>query len=138
MLEREPRVLLRELREPPLLAALRRAHLDTRAAEVAEERRERLGVRDVRGHDDLRRDRRRAAVVLDAERLEDRLAILPLDVLEVEREAVDHLPVPEREQLDRGAVALDGEPDHVDRADGALVGRLALREALDRMNSRFR
>ena len=132
MLERELRVLLGELREPALLAALRRAHLDPRAAEVAEERRERLGVRDVRRNDDLRRDRRRAAVVLDAERLEDRLAILSLDVLEVEREAVDHLPVAEREQLHGGAVAVDGEPDHVDRPDRALVRGLALREALDR------
>jgi hypothetical protein len=49
------------------LAPLRRPDLDPRAPEIAEERRERLGVHDVWRHDDLRRDRGRAPVVLDAE-----------------------------------------------------------------------
>ena len=70
--------------------------------------------------------------MLHTERLEDRGAILALDVLEMEREAVDHLAVPQREELHRRAVAVDREPDHVDRADGALVGGLPLGEALDR------
>ena len=54
VLEREPRVLLRELREAALLAPLRRSHLDACTAQVAEERGERLRVVDVRGDDDLR------------------------------------------------------------------------------------
>ena len=83
------------------------------------------------GRDDhLGRHRGRAAVVLDAERLEDRRPILARDVLEVEREPVDELPVAQRKELDGGAVAVDGQPDHVDRADGPLVRRLTLREAV--------
>ena len=87
---------------------------------------------DVRRDDHLRRHGRRAAVVLDAERLEDRRPVLAGDVLEVEGEAVDELAVPQREQLDGGAVVLDGEADHVDRPHRPLVRRLPLREALDR------
>ena len=132
VLERQPGVLVRELGEAPLLAALRRPHLDPRAAEIAEERRERLRVDDVGRDDDLRRDRRRRAVVLEAERLEDRRAILPLDVLEVEGEAVDEPAVAQGEELHRGALAVRGEPDHVDRPHRAPVGGLPLREALDR------
>ena len=71
--------------------------------------------------------------MLDAERLEDRCPVLARDILEVEREAVDEPAVAEREQLHGGAVSLDGEPDHVDRPDRTLVGRLALGQALDRM-----
>ena len=54
--------------------------------------------------------------------------VLPLDVLEMEAVAVDQLPVAQREDLHRGAVALGGDPDHVDRPDRALVGRLPLGE----------
>ena len=50
----------------------------------------------------------------------------------MEGEAVHELPVPQGEQLHRGPVTLDCEADHVDRPDRALVGGLALREALDR------
>ena len=52
----------------------------------------------------------------------------PSDVLEVEAVAVDQLAVPEREDLDDGAVALARDPDHVDRPDGRLVGALPLGE----------
>ena len=131
--ERELRVLGRELREALLLTARRRPHLDRRAAKLGEEARERLRVRQVGRDDQLRRHARRRRVVLEAEPLQDRGAILPLDVLEVERVAVDQPAVPEREQLHRGAVAVDREPDHVDRADGPPVGTLALGEALDRV-----
>ena len=41
---------------------------------------------------------------------------------------VDELAVAEREDLHGGPVALDGDPDHVDRADRAPVGGLALGE----------
>ena len=71
--------------------------------------------------------------MLHAERLEDRPRVLPRDVLEVEGEAVDEPPVPEREQLHRGDVTVDGEPYHVDGAHRPLVRRLPLREALDRV-----
>ncbi len=111
--------------------ALRCPHLDARAAEIAEEGRKRVRVDDVGRDDDLGRDRRRGAVVLQAEGLEDGGAILSLDVLEVEREAVDEPPPTEGEELHRGAVAVRGEPDHVDRPHGALVGGLPLRKALD-------
>ena len=67
VLERELRVLLREPRETQLLAALRRAHLDTGSPEVAEVGGERFGVPDVGGDDHLRRHGRRPPVVLDTE-----------------------------------------------------------------------
>ena len=50
----------------------------------------------------------------------------------MERVPVDQLPVPQREELDRGPVAVDGEPDHVDRPDRPSVCALALGQALDR------
>ena len=125
-LEREPRVLGRQLLQPPLLAAHRRAHLDVRAAPVGEELLERARVARVRRDDELRRHARRRAVVLDRERLQQRRRVLAVDVLEVEAVAVDQPPVAQREDLHRGPVALDGQPDHVDRADRAPVGRLPL------------
>ena len=45
---------------------------------------------------------------------------------------VDHLPAPQREDLDGGARALGGDPDHVDRARLAPVRALPLGEVLDR------
>src|SRR5207342_2013497 len=75
---------------------------------------------------------RRAAVVLEHERLENRLRVFPCNVLEVEAVAVDHLAVTKRKDLHRGPVAVDCEPDHVDRSNGTLLGRLAVREMPDR------
>ncbi len=57
---------------------------------------------------------------------------MTLDVLEVERVAVDQLAVAKRKHLDRGPVGLGSDADHVHRPDGLLVGRLPLGEALDR------
>ena len=131
-LERDARVLGRELDEAALLAARRRAHLDARPAPLREELRDRLRVLRPDGNEHLRRDARRRAVVLDDERLEHRQLVLLDDVLEMEAVAVDHPPVAQREDLHRGAVALDREPDHVDRSDRALVRRLPLGEVPDR------
>ena len=71
-------------------------------------------------------------VVLDAERLQDRRQVLSGDVLEVEAVPVDHLAPAERKDLDGGAVAVGGDADHVDRADGGLVRRLALGQVAHR------
>ena len=114
--ERLPRVLRRELREAALLAAQRAPHLDARAAPLGQELLERGEVAGLVRHDDLRRHRRRRAVVLDAERLEHGGHVLLLDVLEVERVAVDHLAAAEREDLHDAVVALEREPEHVDVA----------------------
>ena len=129
--ERDLGVLGGELLQAPLLATLRRPHLDARAATLGEELLERGEVAGTPRDDDLRRDARRRAVVLDAELLQHGRRVPALDVLEVERVAVDHLPLAEREDLDGAPVAVYGEPDHVDRADRALVGRLALGEMPD-------
>ena len=48
--------------------------------------------------------------MLHAEGLEDRRPVLPRDVLEVEGEAVDELPVAEREELHGGPVASTASP----------------------------
>ena len=51
----------------------------------------------------------------------------------MERVAVDQLAVAERETPAPRPVAVDREPDHVDRPDRALVRRLTRREAVDRL-----
>ena len=53
-------------------------------------------------------------------------------VLEVEAVAVDQLPVAQREELHRGPIAVDRDPDRVDRPDRPLVRRLPLGEVADR------
>ena len=133
MRERELGVLGGQLRETLLLAARRRPYLDRRSAELREEAGETLGVGQVGGDDQLRRHARGGGVVLEAEAFEDGLAVLPFHVLEVERVAVDQAAVTEREELHRRTIAVDGEADHVDRADCAPVGALPLGEALDRV-----
>jgi len=117
-----------KLLQSSLLPAFGCAHLHTRPSPFGEELGERGRFPGLPGHDDLRRDARRGAVVLDAERLDQRGRVLPGRVLEVEAVAVDQAPVPEREDLHGRAIALDGDPDHVDRSDRPLVGRLPLRE----------
>src|SRR5581483_4007210 len=91
--EGQLRVLLSELLQPPFLASLRRTHLDARAAQLGEERFQRRRRADAPWHEDLRRDRRRRTVVLEAELLEHLGEVLAGRVLEVERVAVDHAPV---------------------------------------------
>ena len=125
------RVLAGELLQPALLPALGGPHLDARAAALGEELRQRREVACVARNDDLWRHARSGSVVLQAERLEHRRDVLPAHVLEVKRIAVDQPPVAQREDLDDRPVAFRGEPDHVDRADGAPVGRLPLGEMLD-------
>ena len=97
-----------------------------------EELRERLDVGDPGRDENLGRHARRPAVVLEDERLEDRLRVLAGDVLEVEPVAVDHLPVTQREDLDGCLVAVDREPDDVHRSDVAPVRRLPVGEMADR------
>ena len=130
--ERQHRVLGGELLQAPLLPALGSTHLDARAAPLGQELLEGLGVPRVARDDDLRRDARRRAVVLEEERFEDRGHVLAGHVLEVEAVAVDELALAQGEDLDGGAVSVHGEPDDVDRPDGALVGSLPLCEPLDR------
>ncbi len=65
--ERVARVLVGELLQPALLAALGDADLDARAAALGEELRDCRQVARVVRDDDLRRDARRVAVVLEAE-----------------------------------------------------------------------
>ena len=126
------RVLVGEPLQAPLLAALGRPDLDPRAAPLRQELRERREVARVARDDDLRRHARRAAVVLEPERLEDRRHVLAADVLEVERVAVDHLAAAQREDLDDGAVALGREADHVDRPDRLPLDAPAARRGAGR------
>src|SRR6476661_4863077 len=75
-LERQLRVLLRELLQPALLAPLRHAHLDARATALRQELLQRACVARPLRDEDLRRDRRRRAVVLEAELLQHLVQIL--------------------------------------------------------------
>src|SRR5256714_14761390 len=131
-IEGEPRVLRCQLLQTPLLAPLGRPHLDPRAAALAQELFQRRKVSRIARHDDLRWNRRRRAVVLDAESLEQRRGLLPLDVLAVEAVPVDHPAPPEREDLHRRLVAVAGEPEYVDIADAPLLDRLAIAQPADR------
>ena len=115
--EHVERVLVGEPLQAPLLAPLGRPDLDPRPAPLRQELRERRQVSRVARHDDLRRHARRAAVVLEPERLENRRHVLAADVLEMERVPIDHLAAAQREDLDDGAVALGGESDDVHRPD---------------------
>ena len=87
---------------------------------------------DAARHEDLRRDRRRDAVVLEAELLEHLVDVLAGGVLEVERVAVDHPAFAQREHLHGCPLGRDRDADHVDRADRLALDRLALGEPLDR------
>ena len=78
-----------------------------------------------------RRDARRAAVVLEAEGLEQLREVLAGLVLEVEGVPVDQPPAAEREDLNGRRPPARGDSDDVDRADRALVGRLPLRQVAD-------
>ena len=118
--------------QTPLLASLGRADLDARAAPFREELGERRQVAGVARNDDLRRHARRAPVVLEPERLEDRRHVLAADVLEVERVAVDHPAAAQREDLDDGAITLGREADHVHRSDRLPLDGLPLDEVLYR------
>ncbi len=123
----------RELDEAALLATRRRPHFDARAAPLREELGDRLRV-------PRSRPERAPAAGCSASRRSTRRRTPPAptarpgldDVLEMEAVAVDHLPVAKREDLHRGAVALDRQPDHVDGSHGALVRRLPLGEMPDR------
>jgi len=120
-----------KLLQSSLLPAFGCAHLHTRPSPFGEELGERGRFPGLPGHDDLRRDARRGAVVLEKERLEHGSEVLAADVLQVERVAVDQFPVSEWEDLHHGPVTLQRESDHVDRPDRAEIRRLPLREVLD-------
>ena len=129
-LQHVPRVLRGQFLQPALLSALGDPDVDAGAAPLGEELREGRHVAGVSRDDDLRRDRGSAAVVLQRERLEDRPDVLPRDVLEVERVAIDEPAVAKRKDLHHGAIPVHGEADHVDRADGAAIRVLALCQVL--------
>ncbi len=131
-LERQLRVLGGQLDEAALLAAERSSHDDARAAALAQEVRERGGVGYLGRDEHLRRRARSRAVVLEHEGFEDRLRILACDVLEVEPVAVDHLAVAERKHLHRSQIAVDREPDDVDRSHVSPIGSLAIGEMPNR------
>ena len=74
LVEREPRVALGQLEDAPLAAALGRADLDRAAAALAQQLGEHAELRalgELLLHDDQRRDRERARVVLEQELLGD-------------------------------------------------------------------
>ena len=132
LVEREPRVALGQLEDPALVAALGGAQLDRPAAP----RRERLGKRrraaDLALHDEQRRDRHRAAVVLEQELLGDGGEAVARLVLEVEALAVGEHAVAHLEDLRVGLGALDRDRDRVERADRLVGDALALEQRADR------
>src|SRR5438128_2528052 len=99
-----------KLLQPPLLAAFGCAHLDASSTPFGEELAERRRVPGLPRDDDLRWNARRGAVVLQEKGLEHGSEVLSADVLEVERVAVDHLPVPQREDLHHGRSSSLGSP----------------------------
>ncbi len=83
-------------------------------------------------NEDLRWDRRRTAVVLEAELLEHLSDVLARGVLEMECVAIDHAAVTQRKDLDGRPLGRDRNADHVDRPDRLALDRLPLRQSLDR------
>src|SRR5262249_37611462 len=97
--ERELGVALRQLLQPAFLAALGCAEVDLRAPELGEEALQRREVAKPSGDEDLRWDRGRSAVVLEAEALKYLERFVAGGVLEMERVAVDHPAASKREDL---------------------------------------
>ena len=126
--ERVLRVLRGQLRKPSLVAPEGGPDFDARATPLREDLLQGCRSPDLLRDDDLGRDTGRDAVVAKAELLDDRLEVLAGDVLELEAVAVDEPPVPQREDLHRCTVAVNREPDHVDRLGPALRCGLALGE----------
>ena len=126
--EREPRVALGELEDPPLLAALGRAQLDRAGAPAGERVGQRRALLDEALHDEQRRDRHVTGVVLQHELLGDlRRAALGL-VGEVERLAVGEHAVAHLEDLRVGVAPVERDGDRVERADRLVGDALALEQ----------
>src|SRR5581483_9761927 len=113
-------------------AASRRAQLDAPAAALRQELAERRVLGCAGRYDELGRNARGGAVVLEAEGLDERGHVLAADVLEVEAVAIDQLPVPEREDLHGCAVAAGRDSDHVRTGGAARVRRLPFGQMPDR------
>ena len=119
LVEREPRVALRQLEDAPLAAALGRADLDRPATALAQQLGEhaQLGaLGELLLHDDQRRDRQRARVVLQQELLGDDRRLLLALVVEVERLAIREHAVAHLEDLRVGLHPVDVDGDRVERA----------------------
>ena len=128
MLERQPGVPGRHVGQPPLLAALCRAHLDRRAAPVGHEELEQVRVLEPARDDDLAGDRDLSAVVLEGEAPQHVGLAAAGGVLEVEAVPVRESSVAEVEELDVGGVLADADAQDVGRAQAAAVGDLPLGE----------
>ena len=133
LLEREPRVALGQLVDPPLLAALR-----VRAARPGRSRRSSSAsfttsaARERRRADDLGRDRERRRVVLDRELLGHLALAAAGAVLEIEALAVGEHAVAHLEDLRVRVRVVDRDRDHVERADRLVRDPLALEQRPDR------
>src|SRR4029453_2597048 len=97
-----------------------------------ENSRGRLDVVDPRRYEHFGWHAGRPAVVLEHERLQDRLRILAGDVFEVEPVAVDHLPVARGDATAGRVVAVARDPEDVDRAHVPSTRRLPVGEVADR------
>src|SRR3954451_7620650 len=128
LVERQQRVALGQLEDPPLVAALGGPDLDLGPAALTERFGQRIALLDVLLDDDLRWDRHLVAVVLQQELL-GHLPYLALDgVLEVEGLAVGEHAVADLEDLRVGVGPVDRDGHDVDRPDRLVGHALALEE----------
>ena len=86
----------------------------------------------LRRNDDQRWNHRRRSVVLEAEGLHDRRLVLPGNALQMKSVAIDHAAAAKREDLNRGTLALDREPQYVHTPLAGKVGCLPLEQVLHR------
>ena len=136
LVEREPRVALGEVEDAALAAALGGADLDGAAAALGEDLLEDLelgAVLHLALHDDQRRDRERARVVLQDELLGDHGEVLLGRVVEVEGLAILEHPVADLEDLGVGLGALDRDGDGVVGARALVGDALALEQRAHRL-----
>ena len=138
LVEREPRVALGEVEDAALAAALGGADLDRAAAALGQHLGEHLelgAVGELALHDDQRRDRHRARVVLEQELLGRARDVVLALVVEVEGLAVGEHAVADLEDLGVGLRRVDREGDRVVGA-GAVVGdALALEQRAHRLQA---
>ena len=122
-----------QLEDAPLVAALGVAHLDRRAALVAERLLQHLGLREAARHDHLRRDRRRGGVVLEDELLRHLALLARGRVLQVEALTVGQHAVAHLEDLGVGVGALGRHGHRVERAHRLVRDPLALEQRAHRL-----
>ena len=132
LVQRQPRVALGQLEDPPLVSALGGPHLHRPAALGRQRLLQRPHVLEAVGHDHPRRDGHCAGVVLEQELLEHLGLVAARLVLQVEALAVGQHAVAHLEHLGVGRGVLGRHGDRIQRAHRLVGHALALQQRAHR------